>query len=174
MNRVLLFALLLLSLFSCEKLGFEIFYASADRNDGIMWDASDAFYAVRNEKAGLTMHRYNEFGELRESLSFTNVPLQEGTYEVSYHVAGNQVSDTLFATLYTLAEDGDVLTEHYDIYETPDFESWITIDKVKNNRIKGSFELALVLSPDGLPKWHEELPDTIYLTNGEFTARNLD
>jgi hypothetical protein len=172
---ILIIFIIALVILSCEKLGFEIFYASADRSDGVLWEASDAFYSVKsNEKVGLSLRRYNEYDELREALSFKNVPMSEGTYKVNYERVGNQLSDSLVATLFTRAEDGDVATEFYDIYNTVEFESWITIEKVTKNRIRGKFELAFVISPDGPPKCHAELPDTLYLTNGEFTAKNLD
>ena len=177
MKRIYLFLSLLIitGLYSCEEeLPPSIFSngnANATRN-GLDWNAGVFLGITPNfeNRWGISIVRFNEFGIKRESLGFDklkNVKTKQEIFTVSLtELTFNTSPDSADVFYTTVIDDGDVIGDFYEVVREGN-ENWLQIDEIVNGRVRGRFELHLKLSPNN-PSLEIDAEPTIDFVNASF------
>ncbi len=122
----------------------------------------------------LVMYLYNSNRFLRESLSFNLADFEPGTKATGqYKILKNQWQCDSVATVYsgygTIAEDGDVVQDVYDVLETEDNFLQIESFDANSREIKGTFQVTFIITRRSTEP--STLPDTLRFTNGKFHTK---
>lgn len=161
--------ILLICLSSCDKDKFEPDYSGGKATaimNGDMWVGQGrGFGNVHDIGFDFYFDIYNNFGHLRENLSFQKIPKIVGEYALH-----NSNKDSLpRCTYYTLSDDGDVLDDIYRVVES-ESESTITVHSYDESKrlLKGEFRVKLYIDPE---RQNSTNPDTIIFENGKFEVK---
>jgi len=177
--------ILLFAICSCSKndegIDWSNYQSTALLNDTISWSAEQCWFGpyvpVKNE-IGINLNHSNSFGELREQIVFSKLPLTVEKIPLKYIRRGSPVVEPI-AAFNTFTSDGDAATEGYDLLERLSIDNYIdnyiTIDWISEDstEISGTYQLTLIISQKSPPKLIESRPDTLVYTNGTFKARLL-
>jgi hypothetical protein len=112
---------------------------------------------------------YSTEGYLRQKLHLRKIPEIPGKSKIVSNTDFRcDEKDPVYAVLYMVMQDGDVLG---DIYSPADgFDNYLNIEMYnsKTGEIKGTFQMTMVKTRDG---GETVLPDTLRFTNGRFHTR---
>jgi hypothetical protein len=141
---------------------------------GAPWQASRVVFSLAaNNTLSFGIVKYNELGELRQSISLQNLNISKDTiFLKTWKKSANWVTDPITPTAIfsTFLSDGHVLGYGYDFLEDKNFKSWVVLKKVSEEEISGTFQVAFVLK-ESFTSVKNTLPDSLYFTKGEFFAR---
>ena len=75
---------------------------------------------------------------------------------------------------FILLNGGDAIVNRWDLDTTK--QNWITITSISKDtaEISGKFDLSFILRPSSKGKFYSHLPDSLYLRDGEFTAKLIE
>lgn len=96
---------------------------------------------------------------------FQNIPFEVDTVKLGNF--GLEDSKEPRGFFWTYECSYDAVSGEFNFYESNDFENWLSIDKIINNTIEGSFQVAIVKNPLHI-LYQSDLTDTMYFTNGKF------
>ena len=138
--------------------------------NGKEWYSSG--YAVRSSKNtsyfGIFLDTYTIEGFHRESVRFSDIYLKKGTYELRKKTTN--IYDGYVSAFYaTLADDGDVLEDWYDLEEDAkdnylEVTAIDTVEQRVEGRFTGMFEVRQ-------PKRNASNPDRVKFTNSTFSVK---
>jgi hypothetical protein len=105
------------------------------------------------------------FNILRESISFTKIPLMLGKYQIFDIVP--QANDSIPGAIYGIWED-DILTGIYKVLES-DSSSFVALTSFDSlsKEVKGTFDLTFI----SVRKPHPSYPDTVRFRDGVFHTK---
>ncbi|MCE7062653.1 hypothetical protein [Dyadobacter sp. CY343] len=112
---------------------------------------------------------YSPEGYLRQKFHLMKIPQKAGKYDIipstPYHC---DEQDPVYAELYTITQDGDVVGDVYTTLKGSD--SYLEIEKYNQvtGETKGTFKLTMVVEKRG---GEPALPDTLYFTDGKFHTK---
>ncbi|MDX1719239.1 MAG: hypothetical protein R3353_03705 [Salegentibacter mishustinae] len=142
--------------------------ARAQKN-GKDWQSH--IYAIqRNETSdyfGIILSVYDGEGIRRQSLGFIN--LEKDTLTATVKRSSN-TDDRLNAAIFaTLAADGDVLCDVFEVYEPDSLTNTITITEFneQTKEVSGTFNVTFIKDTERRP-CDPDAPEFVRFTNGEF------
>lgn len=116
---------------------------------------------------------FNEFGEMRELLSFQEIPLIKGKYGLTNGIGEDGLVSASYATLLS---DGDVVGDFYQL-DTLASDNYIEVTYVDTTEwvIKGSFSASFIID---LSVYGEKLnpanPDRVKFSDGSFDVKIIE
>lgn len=124
---------------------------------------------MKKDSFALLIDKFNESNAMRERIGISGIPVKIGTYKV-YNTteAPNFDRDSLtMAGSYLFEQDGDVISEIYDVLETA--KNTVSVDALDTVRseVRGKFNITFInkYPKPGLP------PDTIRFKNGVYHTK---
>lgn len=153
-------------------------YAKATINGNIItYNKCAANFLINNtDSIGLSFERWEGL-ILKEKIGFQkiykNATNSQRIYKYTY--VNNQI-EKLSSGYYTLRDDGDVLCDVYDVYETDSLQNFITITSynTQTKEIRGTFQATYLIDSARLAtigRCRATAPDTIRIRNGEFYTK---
>jgi len=176
MKHIYYLSFFLLSVSACDKDKFHPDYSNGKAEavkNGENWMGQGYALISQQNKYAFLFSVYNQYGELRQRLSFFNVPRESRAHQL-YNVESQNLDSLSSARFSTLISDGDVIEDHYYVKEDA-LASNILIESIDTNSgwVKGKFNAVFYIDPDR-PKFNPANPDTIRFTNGTFSAKLLE
>ena len=141
--------------------------------NGSTWTAKASFApsALASTCFNLAFRTYSSQGFLRQELTVLNIPRRVGLNRVwTIDFTAPSDSTKVGCHLATLIDDGDILCDKYRIVSTDTAFNRLEVQQydLAGKRVSGSFNLKFAVS---LPKCNPSAPDTILLTNGQFSTK---
>ena len=177
LNKLIILSCLWL-IFSCNKEKFQPDFsngqATALKNNQ-NWKGS-ARGGINNQGIGvdIVFSVFNDFGELRQELVFSKIPLIKGDYTL-FIIDDGQSSDSISRCNFnTISHDGDVLEDRYDVDESSDERNLtVTSYDETTNILQGTFDVMLKIDTSRI-KYNINNPETIHFSMGEFEVKIKD
>ncbi len=119
---------------------------------------------------GINILHQNKYGEARETITFSIVPLKVGKFLIPYSIPGELDYSNYRFSYSRFAEDGDVIAGFYKTYQ-PDTANWVNFKKLdlKTGDFEATFQATVVSAENFTPLG--AIPDTIRITNGKFFGK---
>ena len=180
--------IILAMVMGCNKISIlperhSIGYFKADMN-GLEWNNTykNAYQTVESEiippssafpcshdRLEVFTELYSTEGYLRQKLHLMKIPESPGTSKIISNTDFRcDEKDPVYAILYIVMQDGDVLGDVYGPAEG--FDNYLNIEMYNSatGEIKGTFQMTMVKTRNG---GEPVLPDTLQFTNGRFHTR---
>jgi len=139
---------------------------SATINSNKIWIANTGDFRMRESNLiNIGLEKRCDDINFLQIFRFQNIPFEVGKVKLNGYSLEDSKEPKGFFWTYECSDDA--VSGEFNFYESDDFANWLSIDKIRNNIIEGTFQVAIVKNPLDI-LYQPELTDTMYFTNGKF------